>query len=172
MACLPNTIASMETRTGQLQIRVTPSEKEALRGAARRAGVGMSEWVLRCALPDHSLRLAELAARLDGGSRPAVWAEIIGCLQGLESWTFGDAVAGLETDAMTARDGNYITALVEHRAEQLGVEAPAWTRDVEPLAVPWFGTSLRGLRLHLMVASPVAFRRRNLFVDAGVGDRV
>jgi hypothetical protein len=162
----------MTTRTSQLQIRVTPLEKEALRGAARRAGVGMSEWVLRRALPDHCLRLRGLVGALEGSGRAAVWAEIIGCLQELEPWAFTGAVAQLETESMGSREANYLAALVESRADQLGLEAPAWTRAVEPLSIPWFGTSLRSVRLHLMVESPVVFRRRNLFVDAGVGDRV
>jgi hypothetical protein len=29
-----------------------------------------------------------------------------------------------------------------------------------------------GLRLHLLLSAPPAFRRRNIFLDASVGDRV
>jgi hypothetical protein len=43
---------------------------------------------------------------------------------------------------------------------------------VPPLDEPHFATPLRGLRLHLLRASPVAFKRRNIFVDSSVGDRV
>jgi hypothetical protein len=45
-------------------------------------------------------------------------------------------------------------------------------REVAPLEEPHFGAPLQSLRLHLLAASPVAFKRRNIFVDAAVGDRV
>jgi hypothetical protein len=35
-----------------------------------------------------------------------------------------------------------------------------------------FGTPIESLRLHLLTASPPAFRRRRIFIDATVGDRV
>jgi len=44
--------------------------------------------------------------------------------------------------------------------------------DLAALEVPVFATDLASLRAHLLRASPVAYRRRNLFVDAAVGDRV
>jgi hypothetical protein len=37
---------------------------------------------------------------------------------------------------------------------------------------PSFATEPPGLRLHLLRSAPVAFMRRNLFVDASIGDRV
>jgi hypothetical protein len=43
---------------------------------------------------------------------------------------------------------------------------------VKPLERPWFASSLKSLRLHLLTASPPPFRRRNLFVDSTIGDRV
>jgi hypothetical protein len=38
--------------------------------------------------------------------------------------------------------------------------------------MPAFGSSLASLRLHLLTRAPVALRRRNLFADASVDDRV
>jgi hypothetical protein len=67
---------------------------------------------------------------------------------------------------------NYVAAMVEQAAAQRKRSAPAWTRNVVPLDEPWFATRLRGLRLHLLRASPVPFKRRNIFIDAGVGARV
>jgi hypothetical protein len=43
---------------------------------------------------------------------------------------------------------------------------------VEPLERPWFAVPFASLRPHLLSAAPIAFKRRNLFVDATVGDRV
>ena len=49
---------------------------------------------------------------------------------------------------------------------------PEWCRSVRPLAEPVFTTELVSLRLHLLLHAPIPFRRRNIFVDASVGDRV
>jgi len=62
--------------------------------------------------------------------------------------------------------------MVEQAAEQKGLAPPVWTGDVTPLDEPRFATRLRSLRLHLLAASPAAFKRRNIFVDAGIGARV
>ena len=43
-----------EARSEQLQIRVTPAEKSAIARAARRAGLGMSAYVLSRVLPEQS----------------------------------------------------------------------------------------------------------------------
>ena len=60
----------------------------------------------------------------------------------------------------------------EEASAERDVAPPEWTGDVAPLDAPWFATTLRSLRLHLLRVAPVAFRRRNLFVDAGAGGRV
>jgi hypothetical protein len=52
------------------------------------------------------------------------------------------------------------------------VPPPDWTLAVQPLSEPAFGSPLQSLRLHLLVAAPPAFKRRNIFVDSSVGDRV
>ena len=67
---------------------------------------------------------------------------------------------------------NYIAAMVERAAQRQGVAPPAWVRRIEVLDEPYFATALPSLRAHLLRSSPVVFRRRNLFVDASVGDRV
>jgi hypothetical protein len=45
-------------------------------------------------------------------------------------------------------------------------------REVPPLEEPHFATTLEGLRLHLLQVSPVPFKRRNIFIDSSLGDRV
>jgi hypothetical protein len=62
--------------------------------------------------------------------------------------------------------------MVEHAALQKGVSPPEWAHDVEPLKAPAFAVPFPRLRSYLLLSSPVAFKRRNLFVDATVGDRV
>ena len=48
----------MGTKTSQLQIRVTPEQKEALKRLAADAGISVSKYVLACALPSGQLEFA------------------------------------------------------------------------------------------------------------------
>lgn len=160
------------TRTGQLQIRVTPAEKAALARAARRAGLDMSAYVLGKALPDQARqwdsRLKELARR--GRDRIA--------LAGLGAWLAGLSASELALAVATPPPqlpdfhANYVAAMVEQLCAAAGIEPPPWTRDIAPLANPVFGTELVSLRLHLLTRSPPPFRRRNLFIDTAAGGHV
>lgn len=67
---------------------------------------------------------------------------------------------------------NYVTAMVELAANRTGVSPPLWTSDVTPLAAPVFIDPSLALRPHLLTASPPPFRRRNIFIDSSIGDRV
>jgi hypothetical protein len=67
---------------------------------------------------------------------------------------------------------NYVAAMVELAAHRAGVLPPAWTATVPPLEAPVFIDPSLNLRAHLLTASPPPFRRRNIFIDSSVGDRV
>jgi hypothetical protein len=67
---------------------------------------------------------------------------------------------------------NYVAATVELAAHQRDVPPPSWVLDVEPLETPHFATPMAGLRLYLLRAAPVPFKRRNIFIDSSIGDRV
>jgi len=67
---------------------------------------------------------------------------------------------------------NYVAAMIEIACERRAIAVPAWTRRIVPLDEPAFGSTLRSLRLHLLTHSPAPFRRRNIFIDASLGDRV
>jgi len=162
----------MSSRGHQLQIRVSEAQKEAIRAAAQRAGVGMSEWVLSRLFPEPAARLTSLALRADRDGGHAAWAEIIELLQKRTAVDFQMAVRDIEVATLSSFTANYLAALVETTAARLGEAPPPWTARVAPLPTPWFGTELRRLREHLLVHAPVAFRRRNIFIDAEVGDRV
>ena len=69
-------------------------------------------------------------------------------------------------------EANYLAVTVEHAAAIKGVIPPRWTVTVEALDAPWFASSLLSLRLYLLTHSPPPFRRRNLFIDSSVGQRV
>ncbi|MBX3174265.1 MAG: hypothetical protein KF709_07620 [Gemmatimonadaceae bacterium] len=163
----------MPARTLQLQIRVTPQQKAALRARARAAGVGMSEYVLARVLPESRDRFRALVAALaNTADARAVLAELNEMLTGLSASELAAAVEQAELRGLSLYLANYLAAMVEKAADRKRVMPPAWTRRVEPLESPHFASSLVSLRPHLLRNAPVPFKRRNIFVDASIGDRV
>jgi hypothetical protein len=158
----------------QLQIRVTAAEKAAIHRAAARAGMDMSRWVLSKLFPPWQPRFQELTQGLtaDPTRQRFVLAELNDFLCGLGAAQFALAVAEPPASVLGPYLANYVAAMVETAAHRGNVRPPAWTTVVPPLDEPAFGTPLPGLRLHLLLTSPPAFRRRNIFVDASIGDRV
>jgi hypothetical protein len=168
----------VSAKSEYLQIRVTPAQKAALRRLAVQAGQDVSTYVLARALPSAKLRFREIVDALaretsDGSSeRSYLFAELNDLLTGLPSAAFAEAVGDADPSALVPFVANYVAALVEQAADRKRVAPPAWTRRVEPLDDPWFAGDLKSLRTWLLLSSPVPFRRRNLFVDAAIGDRV
>ncbi len=61
-----------------------------------------------------------------------------------------------------------LAALGEYLARRDGWPPPAWVRDPELEAVPWwFVTALRGLHPRALVESPLSFRKRGVFITSG-----
>ncbi len=85
---------------------------------------------------------------------------------------FEEAVGAIELDGLPPLYRNYVAAMVEQAAQLKGVSPPRWTQEVEPLEEPYFAATFRYLRPHLLRVSPVPFKRRNIFIDSGLGDRV
>jgi uncharacterized protein (DUF1778 family) len=160
-------------KTEQLQVRLTPEQKARIRRASRRAGKGMSAWILDRLLPSRAEEFGSLVRllALAGDHRPAL-AELNDFLSGLRPGEYTEAVADPPRIPLPPLASNQLAAMVEQAAAELGQVPPAWTREIEPLREPWFATKLESLRLHLLTVSPPAFRRRNLFVDSTLGDRV
>jgi uncharacterized protein (DUF1778 family) len=163
----------MPAKTQQLQIRVTPQQKAALKRQAAAAGRDVSSYVLSRLVPAGESRFAEILKTLETESdRRFALAELSDFLAGAAPMVFGEAVVLARLDALSPYIKNYVAAMVEQAADQKKVEPPAWVREVSPLAAPHFVTPLSSLRLHLLQSAPVPFKRRNIFVDAGVGERV
>lgn len=164
----------MATRSEFLQIRVTGKEKKLIARAAARAGVDMSRWVLDKALPSSARRFHELLDALAGDedNRPYLLAELNDLLSGLSGAELGKAVAEPPAAKLDAYLANYVSAMIETAAARKGTPPPDWTARITGLPEPKFGSSLESLRLHLLVNSPPAFRRRNIFIDSTIGDRV
>ncbi|MBL0172086.1 MAG: DUF1778 domain-containing protein [Gemmatimonadaceae bacterium] len=163
----------MFAKSAQLQIRVTPRQKAALKRHANAAGLDVSSYVLARVLPVESDRFAVIirAMAIAADHRFAL-AELNDFLHRCAPIAFGEAVARASLGALSPFLQNYVAAMVEQAAGQKHVPPPSWTREVLPLDAPHFATPLRSLRMHLLRSAPVAFKRRNIFVDAAVGDRV
>jgi uncharacterized protein (DUF1778 family) len=160
-------------KSEHLQIRLSRREKSLLKRAAAAAGQDISSYVLARAIPPARIRFGELLALLaDADDDRYVLAELNDLLTTLAPSEMREAVAHADLAALTSFLSNYVAAMVEQASHIKGVPAPAWTREIPPLEAPWFATSMKSLRLHLLRASPVPFKRRNIFVDASVGSRV
>jgi len=117
-------------------------------------------------------RFQELtAACLDPQGERFALAELNSWLAGLGADELREAVVSPPATGLTPYLANYVAAMVEYACGRRGIERPAWPRAIAPLAEPAFGSNLLSLRLHLLTHSPVPFRRRNIFIDATVGDR-
>ena len=161
------------TKTTQLQIRVSPDEKSAIRQRAAEAGMDVSTWVLHQALPPVEAEFSRLCTRLaDESDVSYALAEVHDFLARLTTAEFISAVRHPPPVALAPFEGNYLAAMIEYAATSRGVRPPDWTRRVGPLPAPWFASALENLRLYLLTESPAVFRARNLFVDSSVGDRV
>jgi uncharacterized protein (DUF1778 family) len=159
-------------KSAQLQIRVSPAEKAAIRRAAHRAGMEMSAYVLARVLPAPARRFQDLteACTDSEGARFAL-AELSTWLANLGAAELQEAVAS-PPPPLSPYLANYVAAMVEYACARRGAAPPAWTRAVAPLTEPVFGSALMSLRLYLLTHSPAPFRRRNIFIDSSVGSRV
>jgi hypothetical protein len=77
-----------------------------------------------------------------------------------------------ETTGEPATDA-YLAAMVESLCREASLNPPAWTDSPSTyLPRPWFAGGLESLKAILLAETPVAFRRRNLFISANALHRV
>jgi len=161
------------TKLSQLQIRVSEEEKSAIRAAAARAGMDMSAYVLSRVRPKPEREFQDALGALRGPHPPSfALAEINTLLSRLTARELRDATAQPPALALSPFLANYVAAMVESACEKHGLPSPGWLRSIPPLDGPIFGSTLQRLRLHLLTHAPAAFRRRNIFIDASLGERV
>jgi hypothetical protein len=122
------------------------------------------------ARPSCTARVREIlrAMKRDDDRRFAL-AELSDLIATLPSGQLASAIDGADLRELSPLLQNYIAAMVEQAAHDKGVSPPEWARHIPALEHPWFATPMPTLRLHLLRASPVPFKRRNLFVDPGAG---
>jgi hypothetical protein len=161
-----------ETKTQQLQIRVSRSQKLKVQRAAQQAGLDVSGYVLArlFASPAREFRRC-VESSLVGDPRFAL-AELNSLLTVFTADELRIAVADAPPSGLTPLLLNYVAAMVEHACGKHSLDPPPWTNAVAPLAEPFFGTTLQSLRLYLLTHSPPPFRRRNIFIDSTLGAQV
>lgn len=157
----------MGNKVSQLQIRVTPAEKQILKRLAAEAGETLSGYVLSKALPAVGVELAALMSRLAEADLDvrATFADLAAGLEEIPPSELAEAVPPPDLDVVPPVLLNRVAALVEADAIRRGGPVPPWTRRVAPLPRPHFGWSLTSLKPHQMRVTPAAFKRRNLFFD-------
>jgi len=138
-------------KTAQLQIRVSEAQKAALRRQARRAGMTLSDWVLSRALPAVGETFQDLIRALSSAEKPGyVLAELNDLLTRVTADEYRLAVSEPPRAQLAPYWENYVAAMIEHAAARKKTRSP----------------------LHLLTQSPLSFRRRNIFIDSSIGDRV
>jgi len=161
-------------KSQQLQIRVSAEEKARIQQMAVGAGMDVSKWVLQQVLPPQAERFQALCAALIAkpDERSYTLAEFNDFFARLSDKAFLQAVNKPPRVQLPPFEENYIAAMIAHTAALKAITVPQWIGDVKRLETPWFASSLKSLRLHLLTRSPPAFRSRNLFIDSSVGSRI
>lgn len=112
---------------------------------AIRRGEPLTLWRLGDLVDDFRIRAAGAKEKLALVSETPVWV-----------------------DAPSQENCNaYWAATVETLCREAGLKPPEWTESPRCyLHRPWFAGALENLKAILIAESPVAFRRRNLFVSS------
>jgi uncharacterized protein (DUF1778 family) len=160
-------------KTEQLQIRVSRSQKLAIKKQAENAQMSMSDWILSTLLPSAQTKFQDLLAKLATSDTPSyAFAELLDLIGPMSAEEYELAVSEPPAVDLDPYWENYLAATLEHAAVMKHAKPPSWTQGVPPLDEPHFGSSLKSLKLHLLINSPPAFIARNIFIDSNVGDRV
>jgi uncharacterized protein (DUF1778 family) len=161
----------VNTKTSQLQIRVTPEQKATLKRLAAEAGTSVSSYVLSAVLPPTQAEFQEQLSRVHAAPvRSGALAAFLSFLGGLSDDEFPGAVAEANLDTIPLLKQNLIAAGVEQEASRRGLRPPVWTNAVAMPERPYFAWDLWSLRPHLMHRTPLAFKRRTLFLTAPGGE--
>lgn len=163
-------------KTSHIQLRLSPEQKEAIRVAATRANLDMSQWVLNKIFPRPRARLLaimwQLKSMQDKVERHYVLNDLNAFLVSLTKDDLLSAVSEDPSVSLNETMGNYVAAMIEQICVAHNAQAPKWLAERDGLRDPFFGSDLVSLRLYLLSVSPPPFRKRNIFIDSTVGDLV
>lgn|SRR3990167_8565636 len=162
-------------KTSQLQIRVSAEQKKMIRRDAQKAGKDISSWVLEQILPQKRLEFQSLLKNLSSASKEEqsfLLANLNDFLEELSPLELQRAVRNPDQIKLSPFLENYVAAMIEQAANLKEVTPPLWVNDITPLTEPHFSSQLNSLRIHLLLNSPIAFKRRNIFIDSSIGSRI
>ena len=112
--------------------------------------------------------IANIARRLKDGTQPfdAAVREFIDAWQLMPAASRAPAIRE-EPESIDAIHDAYAAALAEHLALSSRIPVPGWTEHPSRfLHEPFFAGGLESLKAILLVESPLAFRRRLIFISA------
>jgi len=126
---------------------------------------------LRC---NAMLEIADIArALIQGGRLRYLLPEWLDGFHRADASERGAVIARAPEPTGDPVDDAYLAAVVEHLATLAGIEVPLWTESPSRfLARPYYPSGVGELlKSVLREESPLAFRRRNLFVSANAIER-
>lgn len=163
-------------KTNHIQLRLSPEQKESIRCSAHKAGMTISAWVLGKIFVDSQAKFLVLVQKLktvqETSDRSYVLNELNAFLADLSKDELLQLIQEYHHVDLNELMDNYVAAMVEQACSKYGMQLPSWLDECPPLGLPYFGTNLASLRLYLLRSSPPPFKKRNIFIDATIGDLV
>jgi hypothetical protein len=116
--------------------------------------------------------LQQVAVRTLGGEPfDPLLSEFLDVFYGGDSEMMVRAISGVPARIDAVHDA-YLAAVAEHLALRFGLPVPEWVEEPHRfLAKPFFAGGLETLKAILLVESPLAFRRRQIFISANALSR-
>lgn len=157
-----------------LQIRLSKHEKELIVKAAGANGVNISKWIMQRIMIDKRSQFQSICLKMskDITNKSFYLSDLNDYLTNLSANEFLIALDTRPNVKLSISDWNIIVAMIDYAAYKKRAKSPDWLNDVEPLQHPLFATELTTVRQYLLITSPIAFRRRNIFVDTSIGGMV
>jgi uncharacterized protein (DUF1778 family) len=164
----------VSTRSSQLQVRVSPAQKEALKRLAELSGQTVSAYVLSKALPatTHALDSALHELRAGPGKQRAALTALRRAIADLPPLEFEERLQSVRVSDLPPLTQNRVAGLVEEVAHQRRVDPPPWVGAIAPLENPHFRWALSSLRPYQLRAGPVSLKRRNVFDPSAVAEDI
>jgi hypothetical protein len=161
------------TKTDYIQIRISKKEKEHFIKLARWKKLSLSGWILdriRAEIPP--IEINELYSKLKHASDSSyIFALLNDYFIKINEYQWANLVTQ-KPENLDSENLCYLASMIERTAELRGFKIPDWVKNVDSLWIPYFGSNVKKLRLHLLVNSPVSFKKRNIFIDSSIGERV
>ena len=162
-----------QNKTDYIQIRINKKEKAKFVKLAELDNMSLSNWILNKLKIDISpveikIIYGQIAIASDSSYALAFLND---SLMKVPKHTWSDLVS-IKPENLNFENLCYVASMIEHAAEIRELNTPLWVNDIGALQTPYFVSTFKNLRLYLLINSPVSFRKRNIFIDASIGDRV